>query len=207
MELFLASQLSVVIEDIAARLPKKAPEYRIVFIPTASNVYDDPWWMRADRDALNAHGFHVVDCDIAEKTSQDVHAILAVSDGVCVAGGNTFYLLEQVRKSGFDSAVQELLSRGGFYMGSSAGTVIVAPDIAPCKFFDEREKSHLENTTGLGYITYMPLPHHGGMNTALNEKVMDEYREWVHPIHPITDTQYIHVTDSGETVIDVEERG
>lgn len=204
MNIFLTSQASNVLGDIVQRLPKQASKYRVAFVPTASNVYPDPWWVREDRDALVRHGFVLTELDIEGKSQAELRATLQGVDALFVAGGNTFYLFEKVLESGLASLIPELLAQGIIYIGSSAGSVILAPDIEPSKFFDEREQSYLEDTKGLHMVDFYPLPHYGKKgHEALSEKVLATYEHGPYAIVPMTDMQYFHVTDAGCELIDV----
>ena len=50
-------------------------------------------------------------------------------DVIYVQGGDPFYLLEQVKLSGFDKVVKDLVKQGTIYIGVSAGSYIACPTI------------------------------------------------------------------------------
>lgn len=52
------------------------------------------------------------------------------SDVVYLAGGNTFYFLEHLRRSGMLQAIQRYAARGGVVAGLSAGAHLMTPTIA-----------------------------------------------------------------------------
>jgi dipeptidase E len=91
---------------------------------------------------------------------------------IFVAGGNTFYLLQEVRKSGFDTVINDLLTSEKVYVGSSAGSVLVAPDIGLVSRFDDpSDAPELKNYLGLNLVDYVVLPHYG------NPKHEEEYQK------------------------------
>jgi len=92
---------------------------------------------------------------------------LEKSDIFYVAGGNTFFLLEHMNKSGF----KKCLSNDFLYIGSSAGSVIMSPDINFISPMDEKEKANLDSTKGLNQIWFAFLPHigHETMGDAAKE--------------------------------------
>ncbi len=204
MEIFLTSQASKVLSDICNNLRKRPQEYPVAFVTTASNPYEDAWWMREDREKLVELGFRVSDVDIAGKTLDQLEKEFADVNIIFVAGGNTFYLLEKTKESGFDKLIKEMSKKDIIYIGSSAGSVILAPDIEPSKYFDEREGTNLENTEGLGLIDFVPLPHYGNEKSKeLNDKVLAEYGGWKYKIVPMTDTQYRYVKENDIRLYDV----
>lgn len=48
---------------------------------------------------------------------------------IYVCGGNTFKLLKFAKEKGFYKDIKQLLDRGGFYIGVSAGSIIMSPSI------------------------------------------------------------------------------
>ena len=56
---------------------------------------------------------------------------------VCyVTEGNTFEVLDYMRKRGFFERVRACVNRGGIYIGSSAGAMIASKDVSLAKDFD-----------------------------------------------------------------------
>ena len=123
-KLFLTSVACLTLDKITELLPSDPSKLKVAFIPTASNLYKDKSWMYKDRDKLVTMGFEVQDLDIADKTKDVIEKELNSIDVVFVSGGNTFYLLEKVRESGFDEVIKKLIDKGVVYIGSSAGSAI-----------------------------------------------------------------------------------
>src|SRR5260221_11768875 len=99
-KLFLASFAKITL-DLASDLPPKAWEkLRVGFIPNAGDPYEDKGFVNIDRDALVKRGCTVVDIDLKKIRGMQLEKELSTVDVVFVAGGNTFYLLHWVRKSG-----------------------------------------------------------------------------------------------------------
>jgi len=144
----------------------------VAFIPTAGDPYDDASFVEADREKLIKHGFAVTVVDLKGQTHEDLEAKLAGKDVVYVAGGNTFYLLEQVRASGFDRILPRLLAEGTLYVGASAGAAILGPSIAPyAKFDDPGAAPSLSSQEGLQIVNYVVIPHYS------NEKFRPTFDE------------------------------
>jgi dipeptidase E len=69
-------------------------------------------------------------------------------DAVYIGGGNTFALLAELRKSGFENKLSEYVRRGKAIYGSSAGAAVLGRDIRTVNYLD-RNKVGLVETKGL----------------------------------------------------------
>ncbi|MBC7546178.1 Type 1 glutamine amidotransferase-like domain-containing protein [Candidatus Saccharibacteria bacterium] len=135
----------------------------LLFIPTAGNLDDDTWWIQKDREVLHAMGFNIYDLDIAQTPLADMNEQLMTSDIVYIAGGNSFYLLQQLQKTGFGKLLQDYVNNGGFYAGASAGALVAGGDIGPAATLDEPDKVfNLKSTLGLHFVDIIPMPHYNG---------------------------------------------
>lgn len=171
----------------------------MVFIPTAANPYKKRPWIAADRDALTAAGFQVFNLDIENKTKKELREILKNANIIFVAGGNTFYLLEKAKKSGFDKIVKDLVSTNIIYIGSSAGSIILGPGIEFAEAFDDPNIAQLDSTKGFMLIDFIPLPHYEKENPDYKD-IIKEYG-LKYTLVPITNDQIILVDDDGYHVI------
>lgn len=159
-KLFLASFASVSLDLIKELLPKPASELRVAFIKTAADTYEDQSFVEADRNKLIEMGFSVKDVDLKNKTSIELEDNFKNFDLILMAGGNTFYLLDQIHKSGFDQLLPRLLENGVIYVGSSAGSIVCCPTIESARRFDDPLTApYLKNYEGLNLIKYVLIPH------------------------------------------------
>jgi dipeptidase E len=173
---------------------------RLAFVPTAGAPYDEAPFVDADRRALVALGFQVTDLDLDRETQDaaSVERALAAADVLFVAGGNTFYLLQHVRRSGLASVLPAALERGLLYIGASAGAVIAGLDTEPVAAFDDPAAApELTSYTGLGLAPFVVLPHYGHERYAAKyEAVIRRYRGR-YPIVPLEDDQGVVVEHDG----------
>lgn len=110
---------------------------------------------------MKEQGFTIKELSLKSTNPTDLEKEIAGCGVIFVAGGNVFYLLQEVRKSGF-YAVLSKLSPETVYVGSSAGSVLVGPDIGlvdtlnnPAEAFD------LKDYSGLNLVDFVVLPHYG----------------------------------------------
>ncbi len=156
--LFLASVAGYTIEKFIHFLDIKPKDTIIAFIPTASNVYE--WKPTEDRNKLLELGFKIKDIDIENKTKEELYQEMDNIDMIFVAGGNTFYLLQEARKSQFDEIIIELTNKGIPYIGSSAGSLLAGPSVEIALDIDnQNDAKELESYDGLGLVDFIVLPH------------------------------------------------
>lgn len=204
MNIFLTSQASKVMREVAKLLPKPAGELKLAFIPTAGDPYgDDKPWMDADRAMLVELGFQVEDFDLKNKTEDETRKKLAGFDVLFVAGGNTFYLLNEVKKSGFDKVAREMVKAGKIYIGSSAGSYIACPTIEAADWkHADRNIVNLKDWTALGLVDFIVVAHYA-----------DKYKEAIEQgkkttnldVKILTDTQFIKSDGEKYEIVEVSE--
>ena len=131
----------------------------IAFIRTASKACSDVAWLETERAILVDAGFYVTDVFDLDASTRNV---LEQSDVVFLGGGNTFTLLSEVRRSGFDELLRELHGSGKIFIGESAGALVLGPTIDPIRFIDEPERApELTDFRGLGLFDFFPAVHFG----------------------------------------------
>lgn len=173
-KLFLASFASVSLDLIKELLPKPASELKVAFIRTAADPYEDQSFVEADRNKLIEMSFSIKDVDLKNKTLTELKDDFKNIDLILMAGGNTFYLLDHIRKSGFDQLLPRLLNNGLIYVGSSAGSIVCCPTIESARKFDDpSEAPNLKNYEGLNLFNQAIIPH------AQKEKYAERIKETV----------------------------
>lgn len=81
-------------------------------------------------------------------------------DLLFVGGGNTFKLLQEVRRSGFIEPVRDFVQRGGAYYGGSAGAILACDDISTAQGLDPNDVG-LTDLRSLGLVRNLAiLPHY-----------------------------------------------
>ncbi len=195
MKLYLTSIASASLDKIVKELPKNPEDLKVLFIPTAADTYaaDNRQWFDADRNKFLELGFQIEDYDIKDKTEVELRKKLSEVDIIFVSGGNTFYLLEHVKKSGFDKVLRELKDSDKIYIGSSAGSIIMGPVIRPIQAFDHPKEAHLDNYNAIGLVDFVILPHWG--RDKYKEKQAAVIKEYGHKykLKPIKDGEMVVV--------------
>jgi dipeptidase E len=188
---------------VAVMLPKPAKELKLAFIPTAGDPYgNDKSWMDADRAMLVGIGFQVEDFDLKNKTEAETRKTLSKFDVLFVAGGNTFYLLNEANKSGFTKVAKELVKKGTIYIGSSAGSYLACPTIEAADWkHADRNIVNITDWTALGLVDFIVIAHYS-----------DKYKEAIErgkkttkfKVEILTDSQFIKSDGKKFEIFDLE---
>ncbi len=202
-QLILTSSSNVVIHSWITQLDKSPTELSLVFIDTAQELEKgDKHWLDEDRQGLVDAGFAVTDYTLTNKTQNQLEKDLAPYDVFFVAGGNTFYLLYQAQQSGFLHLMSNPDNQKT-YVGSSAGSILVCPDINVCRFIDDPAQApNLKSTTGANLVNYLILPHWGnpifqpGYEKAYPLLYQSKYSSVL-----LTDDQYLVVTHGRTKIV------
>lgn len=171
----------------------------VTYIPTAGIVEEIDGMVEEETKTLESLGMDVDVLDVSTASFEMIENSLAKNDVIFVGGGNTFFLLQELRRSGADRVLLREIGKGKIYIGESAGAVIACPDIEYCAGMDSPDLApELTDYTGLGLVDFYIVPHIGNpqMGEAA-EKAVEEYSGRMN-IKAITDEQIILV--EGESV-------
>ena len=159
-KLYLASAAINVLDDLLPLLPEQENGATDCYIVTAGNRDDNPHWIADEIDAIRATARQVKQIDLARLRKDTLEAAFDRCAVIWVGGGNTFYLLQEVRRSGFDELVTRKIKAGTPYVGTSAGSIILSPNIEPVKFADDiAQAPDLDSFDGLGLFPLVPFAH------------------------------------------------
>ncbi len=148
-------------------------EIKLGYIATASKVFETAPFVDTDLQTLRAHGYELIDIDVSLLTPDDFTALLASVNALFVSGGNTFFLLQELRRTGNDVVLIEAINSGLPYIGASAGAAVLAPKIDYVEPFDDRTLApELSSLEALGVLSFFPLPHYGIEETT---EIYNEY--------------------------------
>ena len=194
MKLFLTSLASETLDLIIPILSSDPKKLNVAFIATAADPYigEKMPWMDDDKAKLKEMFGSVIDYDLKHKNIEILRRDLSRFQIIFVSGGNSFYLLNEVKKSGFDIVIKELLAQGIIYIGASAGSTILGPDISHLTTVDHPEiVSELRDYSSLGLIKERILPHYGREKYVLRHAEL--MKKWGNDIFPLRDDQALVV--------------
>jgi len=168
---------------------------KVAFISTAANPYEDKWFITKDWEKWIESGFNLTDIDIKTIRPDECEDKLKDFDILYFAGGNTFYLMQEIKKCGFDKTISKLLSNGLIYIGGSAGAVVLGSTLEHIKTLDKPEKAKdLKDYSGLNLVNFDILPHSNEKNEKMYKDIIEEYSKL--DIRPLGDNEVIFVVDN-----------
>lgn len=120
-----------------------------------------------------------------------------------ICGGNTFYILDRLRKTNLDKVILNAIEDGKFYVGVSAGSIIAGPDIEVAGIGDGDENDiNLSDLKGFELVPFHISPHY----TEQDKNDVEEfYNKRNEAIIALTDEQALFVTN--EEVILIGDKG
>lgn len=98
-KLFLVSSFKDVV-NIFTDFEKDLSGKTVTFIPTASKVEKVIFYVNAGRKALEKIGLTVDELEISTATTDEISSKIKNNDFIYVTGGNTFYLLQELKRTG-----------------------------------------------------------------------------------------------------------
>lgn len=175
---------------------------RVSFIPTASLVEEITFYVEAGKRALEKMGLIVDILDISTVTTEEISSKLQHNDFIYVTGGNTFFLLQEMQKSGADNLIREQITAGKIYIGESAGAMIFSPNIEYVKLMDSIKKApDLHTFSALNVVNFYPVPHYTNFPFVKSvEKIITKYQDILN-LYPITNKQAILVEGGNKKII------
>ena len=140
---------------------KKPSDLKVAFIPTAANVEEGnkvDWFFRQYED-LKKIGITWIDMVDFADADVDWRSRTDVCDVLYIPGGNTFYLLDQIREQGFGDYLEKVLD-SKVYVGGSASSITMTPNIKVAAIPPgDPNIPGITDLTGLGYVDFEIEPH------------------------------------------------
>jgi len=198
MKLILASDLSFLLKygyDLTG-IPKD--QMKIGYITTASKG-DRGDFSRKLKYAIKDAGYNFEEIDIEGKTKEEIKNFFKDKNIIHMEGGNTFYLLKAIRKTGFADILKELLDEGRVYIGTSAGSYIMCPTIEVSNWDETgKERFGVIDFSSLNYVPFVLKVHYKDEQAV---KIREKMQSLKYPIRILRDGQGILVEDGKYTFV------
>jgi peptidase E len=172
-------------------------KYIAKLLPNKNNPEDSKTYQY-----FKSHGYHVVIADLKEDHEKLKEKLQNV-DVIEVGGGDVNWLLDWAKKSKLDIYLKDLLDKGVVYVGTSAGSMLLNPDIG-FTWWGPEEKWEDTDHVGLGIVDFMFQPLHGETDQATVDKLIERKKymqtvlDYPWKIYLVKDGQAIVV--DGDTV-------
>ena len=117
MKLFLCSHFS----SVGSLIKEEIENKKVAFIPTASLREGYTGYVGSARKLFKKLGAIVTEIDISTEAYSTIQSVFEDADVIYFTGGNSFFLIDQLRKTGTDELLKKELAKGKLMIGESAG--------------------------------------------------------------------------------------
>lgn len=192
--------------QVAARINERVrfSGKNVVFIDTAAKFEEVNFYVGEAAEILEKLGAKLIRLDVscaqnsaALVSEQDesfygdeIFAAISRCDVIYVSGGNTFYLLNELRKSCVWQAIKNAVKAGKIYIGESAGAIVAAQDTRYATLMDENSPN-MSDFTGLNLVDFYVVPHFGCEPfTQATHEIMEKFGN-LYDLRPINNAEFI----------------
>lgn len=201
-KLFLASLFKDVSQIFIDFANENLVGKTVTFIPTAAIPDKLDFHIRYSKELLAKMGLIVDELEISTATYSEIVKKLETNDYIYVAGGNTFFLLQEMNRTGAGNLIKTQINTGKLFIGESAGAILVAPDIEYSKDTDNALMApNLKSFKALNIVDFYPVPHYddASLKEAV-EIVISKYGTKL-PLVPFSNSQAILVIGQEKQIV------
>jgi len=176
-------------------IDKDLRDLSVGFIANGADLDENNWYVDKAKNELKEIGLKFEDVDLRHfvgKSSATLQEVLSKFDMIYVNGGDTFYLLDLMRKVNFEPVIRDLLNNGKIYFGTSAGSVVAGPNIELAGWPPNSDENvvNMKDTTGLSLVDFAILPHFESKDIDI---VQNETSKISYPLIMLTNLQAVVV--------------
>lgn len=143
-------------------LIKNQKEPIITFIPACGHDSDE--YFNDIVDQYSSLGVsRILRLNIDQPFSEFMKDSIFLSDIIHLGGGNTYYFLKHLKKSGMLQGIKDWALKGGILCGLSAGAIIMTPRIDTAGFpeFDKDDnEENIKNLNSMKLVNFDFFPHY-----------------------------------------------
>ncbi|OGO89332.1 MAG: hypothetical protein A2Y24_04220 [Clostridiales bacterium GWE2_32_10] len=176
---------------------KDMKEVKVMYFDTAAEPEEDKEYLQDELAWIYATGISKENIEKYEMTSELTEEEMLTYDAIWMSGGNTYYLLDRIRKTGFDKKLAKVLEEGALYMGASAGSMVATVNIDVTYFMDNNFLN-LQDLRGMEFFHTRIIPH----KRLECEKRIAECQEKIQEeIIVLTDAEAVYVEGDKYSII------
>lgn len=201
-KLFLASLFKDVSQVFVDSINENLTGKTVTFISTAALPDKLDFHIKYSKQLLSEMGLVVDELDISTADHLDIVNKLENNDYIYVAGGNAFFLLQEMNRTGAGSLIKKQIDAGKLFIGESAGAVLLGPDIEYAKETDNPLAApQLKTFEALNVVDFYPLPHYQdeSLKDAV-ERIISKYGTEL-PLVPFRNSQAILIMGKEKQII------
>lgn len=198
-KIFLSSYFAGTIKQFQTFIQENSiAAKKILCIPTAGNVEDYIGYIDEGYQSLIDLGYEIDNLDVANEATDSIVIKIQQAEILFITGGNTFYLLQELKRKNLLSLLVEKIKNGTPYIGESAGAIILAPSIDYNKIMDSPKLApELLDYSGLGITDFYTLPHY--VESPFTKTVQETYNNYQQRINLIPINNHEAIIVLGDT--------
>ena len=105
--IFLCSYFAAVASTLPDAVSMQLSGKSVAFIPTASIHDEYTQYVEEGKTALKTLGMEVRELELTQYSRQEIAEVLDACDCIYISGGNTFFLMQELRETGADKLIRE----------------------------------------------------------------------------------------------------
>lgn len=155
-------------------VPEKEGDLPPFYVAKLTRPNDANYGKGKDYQYFKDKGCDVVIVDLKGDPAE-VRKKLESVDIIDVWGGDGNWLLDWAKKAKLDTYLKDILDKGAVYVGSSAGSCLLTPDIGLGWWTPEWKLDHV----GLGVVDFLISPHNKEAELSANIDKVEKQREYI----------------------------
>lgn len=174
---------------------------KVTFIPTASKFEEVDFFIKEAIDFFKSIDIEIDILELSTSSFEDIKNKLENNDFIYIGGGNTFFLLKELKRTGADKILIEQINLGKLYVGESAGSIVLSSSIDYIHYMDSNEEVKLKNFDSLNIVDFYPVPHYQNFPFEESTKmIIEKYHKSINLL-PFNNNEVIIVNDSNYKII------
>ncbi len=180
-------------------LERNASESRVLVVHTAQKQ-EHLLFVDGVGKELSRNGVLLPNINYVNIAGTQPPTSLAEFDAVYICGGNTYFILDRMRKTGLAGSLKRYVRAGGIYLGISAGSIIAGKDISIAGWGIEGDSNDvgLTDLQGLNFTDIAVFPHY-------KDKLKREVREFMqtvqYPVEVLRDGEALMINGNNHKKI------
>lgn len=186
-------------------LENKLKGKTVALIPTAALVENIDIHIKIAMEIYESLGMSITLLELTEVSETKAKDLINDSNILHISGGNTFFLMQEIQKKNLSDFIVKKVENGLIYVGESAGSAIMSPDIEYVSECDDKAFApELKNTKGLNLLPFYPVPHYQSEPYKEScDRLVQKYKDKLHLV-PFNNIQAITVEDDDYNLVTLQ---
>ncbi|PGH22107.1 peptidase S51 [Fusobacterium polymorphum] len=197
--LFLCSYFTGVKDTFKDFMNNDTKGKKALFIPTANIDEETKFLVDEAKEVFKSLGMEVEDLEISKLDEKTIKNKIEKANYLYVGGGNTFYLLQELKRKNLIDFIKNRVNSGMVYIGESAGAIITSKDTEYSDLMDDVSiAKDLKEYSGLNLVDFYIVPHLNEFPFEESSKqIVEKYKDILNII-AINNSQAIIIKDDSK---------